>query len=520
MIVVYKDIMTKQIKKKPVVLAIMDGWGHSEASRNNAVRLAHTPVIDQLDDSVPKAFLEASAGAVGLPDGQVGNSEVGHMTIGAGRIIEQDLVRINNAIREGTLQQNPMLDQLAKQLNPRHSQTHLLGMISDGGVHSHREHILALAEAITSKGISVKLHLFTDGRDTLPGTAAGHLAWLQTRLPEKAEIATISGRYYGMDRDHRWERTSLVINAIAHGKANYHFDNPACAITAAELRGETDEFILPNIIGDYNGMTDGDTIVTANFRADRVRQLLAGLLFDDTPLINVPPVAKLGRPISMTSYSERLDEASDLLFPPIALNNTLGDVVAAAGMSQFRLAETEKYPHVTFFLNGGAEDVHPGEERCLIPSPKVSTYDLKPDMSADAVLTALLASITGKQHDLIIVNFANPDMVGHTGVLEAAITAVEVVDHAIGKVISALDAVGGTMLLTADHGNCEVMWDDASNSPHTAHTTNPVPIYWIGAPKGGRLKNGGLSDLAPSLLSLLGISIPKEMTGSSLFITE
>ncbi len=512
--------MTGITKKKPVVLAIMDGWGHSEASRNNAVRLAHTPIIDKLDATVPKAFLDASAGAVGLPDGQVGNSEVGHMTIGAGRIIEQDLVRIDHAIHAGTLQKNPVLDQFADQLKPRHATAHLLGMISDGGVHSHREHILALAEAMTSRGVSTKLHLFTDGRDTLPGTAATHLAWLQTRLPAKAEIATISGRYYGMDRDHRWERTSLVINAIAHGKADHHSDNPACAITAAELRGETDEFILPSIIGAYKGMSDGDGILTANFRADRVRQLLAGLLFDDTPLVNVPPVATLERPVSMASYSERLDAVSEVLFPPIALTNTLGDVVAAAGMSQLRLAETEKYPHVTFFLNGGAEDIHAKEERCLIPSPQVATYDLKPDMSADAVLTALLASIMDKQHDLIIVNFANPDMVGHTGVLEAAITAVEVVDQAIGEVVSALNSVGGTMLLTADHGNCEVMWDDDANSPHTAHTTNPVPIYWIGAPAGSQLKNGGLSDLAPSLLSLLGITIPKEMTGSSLFITE
>ena len=512
--------MTTLTPKKPVVLAIMDGWGHSDESRNNAVRLAHTPVIDKLDASVPKAFLDASAEAVGLPDGQVGNSEVGHMTIGAGRIIEQDLVRINHAIRAGMLQKSPVLDHLAKRLKPRHSPVHLIGMISDGGVHSHREHILALAEAMTSKGISVKLHLFTDGRDTLPGTAAQHLAWLQTRLPAEAEIATISGRYYGMDRDHRWERTSLAINAIAHGKSDHHCDNPACAITAAELRGETDEFILPTLIGAYAGMADGDGIITANFRADRVRQLLAGLLFDDTPLVDVPPVPKLERPVAMAAYSERLDAASDVLFPPIALKNTLGDVVAAAGMSQLRLAETEKYPHVTFFLNGGAEDIYTKEERCLIPSPKVATYDLKPDMSADAVLTALLASITGKQHDLIIVNFANPDMVGHTGVLEAAITAVEVVDHAIGEVIAALDAVGGTMLLTADHGNCEVMWDDATNTPHTAHTTNPVPIYWIGAPKGGKLKHGGLSDLAPSLLSLLGISIPKDMTGSPLFVTE
>ncbi len=512
--------MTTFTKKKPVVLAIMDGWGHSDERRNNAVRLAHTPVIDRLDASAPKAFLEASAGAVGLPDGQVGNSEVGHMTIGAGRIIEQDLVRINNAVRAGAFETSPVLDQLAKQLKPRDASVHLIGMVSDGGVHSHREHILALAQAMTSKGISVKLHLFTDGRDTLPGTAAKHLAWLQTRLPDMADIATISGRYYGMDRDHRWERSSLVINAIAHGKADHHSDNPACAITAAELRGETDEFILPTIIGTYSGMADGDGLITANFRADRVRQLLAGLLFDDTPLVNVPPVPTLERPVSMASFSERIDAVSDLLFPPIALQNTLGDVVAAAGMSQLRLAETEKYPHVTFFLNGGAEDIHTNEERCLIPSPKVATYDLKPDMSADAVLAALLEAITDKKHDLIIVNFANPDMVGHTGVLAAAITAVEVVDHAIGEVISALEDVGGSMLLTADHGNCEVMWDDASNTAHTAHTTNPVPIYWIGAPIGGRLKHGGLSDLAPSLLTLLGVPIPTEMSGSSLLITE
>ncbi|MGB2165871.1 MAG: 2,3-bisphosphoglycerate-independent phosphoglycerate mutase [Candidatus Puniceispirillales bacterium] len=500
----------------PVVLAIMDGLGHRDGTQYNAVKQARTPVLDRLDRTVPKAFLNASEAAVGLPAGQVGNSEVGHMTIGAGRILKQDLVRIDDAIANDMFKTNPVLDAMADALSQNGAAVHILDMASDGGVHSHSDHILALTRAMCDRGIPVWLHLFTDGRDTMPGSATDHFNHFINACPASAKIATVTGRYYAMDRDHRWERTGLAFDAIAYARADHHYAEVNMAIAGAYARGESDEFFLPTIIGDYDGIAKGDAIIMANFRADRVRQLLDGFLFTDTPIDHPLPEGTISTAIAMTSYSEKLDAVCDLLFPPLTLTHTLGDVVAAAGLRQLRLAETEKYPHVTFFLNGGSEDCHPGEERCLIPSPKVATYDLQPEMSAEQVLSALLQAINSQSHDLIIVNFANPDMVGHTGDLEATIKAVETVDQALEKVISLLEACGGTMLLTADHGNCELMWDEDSNSPHTAHTTNPVPIYWIGAPPHGHIRDGGLSDLAPSLLDLLGVSVPDEMTGISL----
>lgn len=502
--------------KRPVVLAIMDGLGHREGADYNAVKLAKTPVMDQLDHTVPKAFLHASEAAVGLPAGQVGNSEVGHMTIGAGRILKQDLVRIGDAIASDMFDTSPVLDELASELHGKQKAVHILGMASEGGVHSHSDHILALANAMCNRNIPVWLHLFTDGRDTLPGDAIDHFDHFFKACPAGARLATVTGRYYAMDRDNRWERTGLAHNAIAYGKADHQFADAKTAIKAAYNRGETDEFFLPAVINGYQGITSGDGIIMANFRADRVRQLLGGLLLSDSPIDNPLPESTISKAVAMSSYSEQLDAVCNILFPAIPLTHTLGDVVAAAGMSQLRLAETEKYPHVTFFLNGGSENIHKGEERCLIASPKVATYDLQPEMSAQKVLASLLKAISTHSHDLIIVNFANPDMVGHTGVLEAAIKAVETVDHALGFVLSALETSGGVMLLTADHGNCELMWDKASRSPHTAHTTNPVPIYWIGAPDNWSLCDGGLSDLAPSLLELLGLPIPPEMTGTSL----
>ena len=504
--------------KKPVVLAIMDGWGHSERCEHNAVRLAKTPVIDGLDASAPKTFLDASEGAVGLPSGQVGNSEVGHLTIGAGRVIEQDLVRINARVESGALAAHPLLDECARLVRPHNGAVHILGMLSQGGVHSHQAHILTLTEAMAKRGIEVWLHLFTDGRDSLPGNAAKDFAWLQARLPENARIASICGRYYAMDRDQRWHRTGASFRTIAHAQAAHHFDAPQTAIAAAASRGESDEFFRPAIISNYAGMKQGDGLIMANFRADRVRQLLALLL--NIHQKESAPAPALSAAVFMTPYEKTLDAKAKILFPPHRLTNTLGDVVAAAGLRQLRLAETEKYPHVTFFLNGGMETPHAGESRHLIPSPHVATYDLQPEMSAEKVLDALINAITAKQHELIIVNFANADMVGHTGDLAAAIKAVETIDTAIGATIKALNAAGGTMLLTADHGNCEMMWDESSQAPHTAHTTNPVPLYWLGAPPNARLKTGNLSDLAPSILSLLGLTIPDEMTGTSLLKLE
>ena len=512
--------MTQKLPiKKPVILAIMDGWGHSAAVEHNAIRLAKTPVIDGLDANAPKAFLDASEGAVGLPPGQVGNSETGHLTIGAGRVIEQDLVRINADVESGALVAHPLLDDFSESLRAHNGAVHILGMLSQGGVHSHRAHILTLTQAMAERGATqIWLHLFTDGRDALPGNAEKDFAWLQARLPKAARIASICGRYYAMDRDQRWQRTELSFRAIAHAQAAHHFDAPETAIAAAEKRGESDEFFRPAIIGNYAGMKQGDGLIMANFRADRVRQLLSMLLNQHKG--EAAPAPALSATIFMTPYEKTLDAKAKILFPPRRLTDTLGAVVAEAGLRQLRLAETEKYPHITFFLNGGMEAPHAGESRCLIPSPHVATYDLQPEMSAGKVLDALLAAITAKQHELIIVNFANPDMVGHTGDLAAAITAVETIDTAIGATIKALDAAGGAMLLTADHGNCETMWDESSQAPHTAHTTNPVPLYWLGAPPHARLKNGNLSDLAPSILTLLGLAIPDEMTGTSLLNIE
>ena len=519
--------MTQKLPiKKPVILAIMDGWGHSDLREHNAVRLAKTPVMDGLDANAPKAFLDASEGAVGLPPGQVGNSETGHLTIGAGRVIEQDLVRINASVESGALVAHPLLDDFSESLRAHDGAVHILGMLSQGGVHSHRAHILTLTQAMAERGAErgtvsetqIWLHLFTDGRDALPGNAEKDFAWLQARLPKAARIASICGRYYAMDRDQRWQRTELSFRAIAHAQAAHHFDAPETAITAAEKRGESDEFFRPAIIGNYAGMKQGDGLIMANFRADRVRQLLA-LLLNQHEHENEPAPA-LSTTIFMTPYEKTLDAKAKILFPPHRLTDTLGAVVAAAGLRQLRLAETEKYPHITFFLNGGNETPHTGESRCLIPSPHVATYDLQPEMSAAAVLDKLLTAITAREHELIIVNFANPDMVGHTGDLAAAITAVETIDKAIGATIKALDAAGGTMLLTADHGNCETMWDASSQAPHTAHTTNPVPLYWLGAPPHARLKSGNLSDLAPSILTLLGLAIPDAMTGTSLLNIE
>ena len=499
---------------KPVVLLIMDGWGHREDEAHNAVRLANTPVIDRLDQTVPKSFLLASGPAVGLPEGQVGNSEVGHMTIGAGRIIKQDLARIDDAVESGEFFENPALDDFADQLKPHGGTAHIMALVSPGGVHSRDAHILALAEALTSRGVKVAVHAFTDGRDTLPRLAVRTLPQFAAALPEGAVLATVTGRYYAMDRDNRWERTEAAYQAMTHGQADCRANTPEDAMKQGYDNGVGDEFIPATIIGDYQGMADGDAVVMGNFRADRARQIMAAYALD-TAGFDTSNRPKLKPAMGLVSYSDELDEAMSLIFGPPEISNTLGEVVASHGRHQLRLAETEKYPHVTFFLNGGVERKAHGEDRSLIPSPKVATYDLQPEMSADGVLNDLLAAINNHKHDLIIVNFANPDMVGHTGDLDAAIKAVETVDHAVGQAVAAIEAVGGAMIVTADHGNCDIMWDEFANSPHTAHSYNPVPAYLIGG-KGKTLADGGLSDLAPTLLELMDLPIPQEMTGQSL----
>ncbi|MAK17869.1 MAG: phosphoglycerate mutase (2,3-diphosphoglycerate-independent) [SAR116 cluster bacterium] len=513
------------MSRPPVVLCIMDGWGLRAASDANAVALANTPVVDSLRARWPHARLAASGPDVGLPDGQVGNSEVGHMNIGAGRVVMQDLPRINAALADGSLAAHPALARLAAELAGTGNRIHVMGLLSPGGVHSHQDQMLAVINGLAGAGADVVLHGFTDGRDVLPRDAARSLPPFMAALAGTVTFGTLIGRYWAMDRDHRWERTAEAFAAIVQATSRHPAaSGPLAALQQAYNSDESDEFITPRVIAGYDGMRDGDAVVMINFRADRVRQLLACWLYpdevgspDEMGAI-MPP--RLAGAIGMTSYSAALDAKMTTLFGPQMIENTLGEVVAAAGRRQLRLAETEKYPHVTFFLNGGDESQAEGEDRVMVPSPKVATYDLAPQMSADEVLAAALDSLGEHRHDLIVVNFANPDMVGHTGDLDAAITAVETIDGCVGRMAEAVLALNGSMIVTADHGNCELMWDDAANSPHTAHTTNLVPVILVGAREGVRLRDGRLADLAPTLLDLMGLNRPAVMTGRPLYLTD
>lgn len=511
--------------RPPVVLCIMDGWGIRAATDANAVALANTPVVDSLSARWPHARLAASGPDVGLPDGQVGNSEVGHMNIGAGRVVMQDLPRLNAALADGSLAAHPALARMAADLAGTGNRVHVMGLLSPGGVHSHQDHMLAVINGLANAGTHVVIHGFTDGRDVLPKDAARSLPPFLAALPANVTFGTLIGRYWALDRDHRWERTGEAFAAIVQATSRHPAaPDPLSALQHAHDSGENDEFITPRVMAGYEGMRDGDALVMINFRADRVRQLLACWLYPDEVEIPdemgtiVPP--RLAGVIGMTSYSAALDAKMTTLFGPQVIENTLGEVVAAAGKRQLRLAETEKYPHVTFFLNGGEESPTPGEDRVMVPSPKVATYDLAPEMSAEGVVAAALDSLAGHRHDLIVVNFANPDMVGHTGDLEAAIKAVETIDGCVGRMADAVLARHGTMILTADHGNCEVMWDEAGNSPHTAHTTNLVPVILVGAADGIRLRDGRLADLAPTLLDLMGLDRPAVMTGRPLHLPD
>jgi len=503
-------------KPGPVVLCIMDGWGHRKTSANNAVALGKTPNFDRFLKQYPNSLLAASGPDVGLPDGQVGNSEVGHMNIGAGRIVMQDLPRINAATADGSLEAHPLLAEMASRIKAGGGTAHVMGLLSDGGVHSHQEHMLAVIRGLSNSEVPVAIHAFTDGRDVLPKLAQQQLPDFANRLPKEAKLATITGRYFAMDRDNRWERTKLAFDAIVRPDPSLpHFATVDDAIAAAYATGETDEFITPRVLEPYQGMTDGDGVIFINFRADRARQLLAALLIPCNVEFDAAPPRLCGA-IGMTSYSDVLDDVMANLFPPATLDQTLGTIVAAAGKRQLRLAETEKYPHVTFFFNGGDETQLPGEDRCLIPSPKVATYDLQPEMSAGGVLAAALDSLENHKHDLLIINFANPDMVGHTGDLNAAISAVETVDHCIGEIEQAVIRADGQMLVTAHHGNCELMWDEAAALPHTAHTSNLVPLILVNGLPDVRVGDGRLADLAPSLLAMMGLEQPQVMTGVSL----
>lgn len=508
------------LSKKPLLLMILDGWGYNPDPKGNAVLAARTPVLDSLLEKYPFTFLEASGESVGLPAGQMGNSEVGHLNIGAGRIVYQDLTRINRAIECGDIYDNRALLAAVKNVKEKNSNLHFMGLFSYGGVHSHINHLKGLIGFAADMGISkVYIHTFLDGRDVPPRQAIYDMEEFQQiySLKGNAVIATVSGRYYAMDRDKRWDRTKLAYDALVLGKGLKSKD-PVSAVREAYERGENDEFVKPTVITGKDGqplatINDNDSVIFFNFRPDRARQLTYSFVnecFNDFERTIHPHVHY----VCMTEYDEKL--AVPLVFPKEYIENTLGQVLSCHGLKQLRIAETEKYAHVTFFLNGGIEQRNPGEDRLLVPSPKVATYDLKPEMSAYEVTDALVEQIMSGSYDVIIVNYANMDMVGHTGFFDAAVEAVQIVDTCVGKVVNAVMASGGSVIITADHGNAEKMMDMVSGSPHTAHTSNLVPCIYVCDEPGLQLRKGKLSDIAPTMLEILGIPKPLEMTGRSL----
>ncbi len=499
---------------KPVVLCILDGWGLREATEGNAVALARTPTFDRIIARCPHASLVTHGPDVGLPTGQMGNSEVGHTNIGAGRVVAMDLGQIDLAIEDRSFFSNAAMAAFVQSLKASGGTAHLMGVISDGGVHGHIDHVLAACEMVTAGGVPVALHAGTDGRDVPPKSADGFIADLVRRLPSGARVVTVTGRYFAMDRDNRWERVARAYAAMVKGEG-LASASPEAAVAEAYGRGETDEFIQPTVIAGFDGAKDGDGFFCLNFRADRAREILLAVAEDAFQGFERGRRPHWAALLGMVDYSTTHDAFMAAAYPKRPVVNTIGAWVAAHGLRQFRLAETEKYPHVTFFLNGGKEVPEAGEDRYMAPSPKVATYDLKPEMSAPEVTDHLVDAI-GKRYDLIVVNYANPDMVGHTGVLSAAIAAVEEVDRGLGRAVAALEKARGAMIVTADHGNCEVMIDPVTGGPHTAHTTNPVPVVLVGGPAGARLGNGRLADLAPTLLDLMGLPLPPEMTGRSL----
>ncbi len=501
---------------KPVVLCILDGWGVSEETTANAPYLAETPTFDALMAHGPHATLITHGPDVGLPTGQMGNSEVGHTNIGAGRVVAMDLGQIDLAIEDGSFFTNPALLDFIAALKARGGVAHLIGLVSDGGVHAHLDHVAAAAKVIVEAGVKVVVHAITDGRDVPPKSAKGYLTELCEKLPEGARIVTVSGRYFAMDRDHRWERVARAFAAIVHGQGRVAA-SAAEAVVQAYAQGETDEFIMPTVLGDYAGISDGDGVFCLNFRSDRVREILAAIGAPDFDAFDTGTRPDLAALMGMAEYSDAHNCYMTTVYPKAEIVNTLGSWVAQHGLRQFRLAETEKYPHVTFFLNGGKEVPEAGEDRFMPKSPDVATYDLQPEMSAPEV-TAKFVEAIGAGYDLIVTNYANPDMVGHTGDLGAAIRACEAVDKGLTAVVAALEKAGGAMIVVADHGNCEVMVDPLTGGPHTAHTLNPVPVILVGGPSGACLRDGRLADLAPTLLELMGLPQPSEMTGKSLIV--
>ena len=508
---------------KPTLLLILDGWGHRDDASFNAIKMADTPVWDELLETRPNTLIHTSGLKVGLPEGQMGNSEVGHMNLGAGRVVYQSLTRINKSISDGDFFENPTLCETVDDVTSSGAALHIMGLLSPGGIHSHEDQIEAMIDLALERGCkNIYLHAFLDGRDTPPRSAAASLKKFEAKLQSEhcGHIATIAGRFYAMDRDNRWDRVEKAYQAI-QGNASHHYTDPIAALDAAYARDENDEFVTPSCLHLDNEsavkLEDGDALIFMNFRADRAREMARVFVDADFDGFEKGPCADLSHFVSLTQYAENI--ASECAYLPLALNNVLGEHLANHNKTQLRIAETEKYAHVTFFFSGGRENEFNGETRTLIPSPDVITYDLKPEMSAYEVCEKLVTSIKNKEFDAIICNFANGDMVGHTGVVAAAIKAVEVLDECLGKITQAILEAGGDCLITADHGNVEKM-RDADGQTLTSHTNGPVPLVYVGNKSLQLKKDGALSDIAPSLLALMQMEQPVEMTGQSLVQIE
>lgn len=506
---------------KPMILIVLDGWGYREAPTDNAILKAHTPVWDHLWAHQAHTLLQASEAAVGLPSSQMGNSEVGHLNLGAGRVVYQEYTRINRAISSGAFFSNKTLTDAVDLARDNGKALHILGLLSPGGVHSHEDHIHAMVELAAQRGAPrIYLHASLDGRDTLPRSAEVSLALMEAKFAAlgRGRLASVIGRYYSMDRDHRWPRIQAAYDLLTLGKADFVARSGSEALAAAYARGESDEFVKATLVVPEGerpvSIQDGDVVIFMNFRSDRARQIARPFVQDDFDGFVRQARPKLARFVSLTEYQAEFQVP--VAFPPERLANVLGAYLGAAGKRQLRIAETEKYAHVTFFFNGGIEHPFEGEDRLLVPSPTdVPTYNLKPEMSAPALTAEVVRSIRSGQYDVIICNFANPDMVGHTGDFAATVRAIEVLDSCLAKICDAAKSVGGEILITADHGNAEQMRDTESGQAHTAHTINPVPLIYVG--RSARIAPGGsLQDVAPTLLGLIGLPVPSEMTGQTL----
>lgn len=507
--------------KKPLVLLILDGWGYREDPTDNAIVQANTPVMDRLWRDYPHSLISGSGMDVGLPDGQMGNSEVGHVNLGSGRVVYQDFTRVTKSIADGDFFQNPVLTGAVSQAVQAGKAVHIMGLLSPGGVHSHEDHLIAMIELAAQQGASqIYLHAFLDGRDTPPRSAEASLARVEKTFARlgTGQIASVIGRYFAMDRDKRWDRVEQAYNLLVDGSALYTATSGVAALAAAYQRDENDEFVkataIVNPAGERVRLQDGDALIFMNFRADRARQFSRTFTEADFADFQRQRVVQLGAFVQLTEYAK--DIQAPVAYPSQSLDNVLGEWLAKHQKTQLRISETEKYAHVTFFFSGGREALFDGEERILVPSPAVATYDLQPEMNSTLLTDQLVGAIQSGKYDVIICNYPNGDMVGHTGVMAAAIKAVEAVDHCIGRVIDALQTVGGECIITADHGNCEQMVDHESGQAHTAHTSDPVPLIYVGRP--AQVIDGGiLSDIAPTMLQLMALPIPAEMTGKVLF---